>query len=202
MKVPATALLTVSIVTFSIFGSTVNSITAVASAASLTATVYFIVDAAWLSRRKDILLEKMKDTGELLEVEVETLREENDELLKIRDSLRETVKGLDKTLLTAGEETDRLAKINAHLKSEVDKISKLYEKTRKFASLFIKTSEIYKDLTSDLGKTARNIEHGIGDNVDKLETLVDTLTKRTEEEFKKLDVNGDGCVTLEEFLGN
>lgn len=213
IKIPATALLVGSSVTLAVLAP-LNAFSTTTVFASLVATAYFVGDTIWISRKKDKLLKKMWETSELLEVKVgdlegisEDLRTENGELEKNIEKLKftilkieESVNTLDKTLCLSNKESERLMKINETLKIEVEKISKLYEKTRKFASLFIKTSEIYKDLTNDLSDTAKNIEHGVGDNVTKLENLVEILTTRTREEFEKLDVNGDGHVTLDEFM--
>ena len=126
------------------------------------------------------------------------------ESLKVQYSVISEVK--DKYVIENNKLLDNNQKFsdeNNKLKNALASIEKLYIKSRELLQSFIETKSIYSDLSVNITQTADKIEltqHNLQDNVDKLTSLIDVAKQRNKDEFKLLDKNGDGVLTLDEFI--
>jgi len=109
-------------------------------------------------------------------------------------------------LNTLKHENMELIDTSNSLKEDLTKVQNMYQKSKDVISTLIKTKDIFEDLYSDMAKTASdmsNTEHNTELNVEQMKDMIKKFDeKRTQEIFDKLDVNKDGTISMDEFLNN
>lgn len=156
------------------------------------------------------VVEKIKDTQRQLQLENATYRDIQTRLenqVRVLDGLKEDYKHQNEEMqLLIAEQLNNLNDAQSQidtLKTQLDRFVGLYENMKALVKNLVAAGDMYKDFANTIGDdvskldvTATNVEGAVSD----LMNIVNRLnTKMTEEDFKELDVDGDGTITKEEW---
>ena len=90
------------------------------------------------------------------------------------------------------------------LSEELEKVRTMYAKSKEVIITLMKTKEIFEDVASDMVSTLSSMnitEEKTQQNVDQLNDAISRYTaQRDSDLFRRLDANGDGQLTLDEFI--
>lgn len=154
--------------------------------------------------------EHQKENNKLKDM-ISNMCEIRDNYKKKIDELNQTIVDLESQHLKMSQlkdqymaENNKFSQENAKLRQTLKSVENLYNKSRELLKSFIETKTLYTDISTDMAHTAEHLDSTqkhFDENITQLTHLIDLTSQRSTQSFHQMDINHDGQLTLDEYLG-